>query len=1026
MKPLFTVSMFFLFSFAMIAVLWTDARGEEFEAEFATPPARYGSAPFWSWNEKLEPVEMVRQIDELHAQGMGGFFIHAREGLITRYLSGDWMNAVRISVDRAKALGMIVYLYDEDRWPSGFASGKVPAMNPEFREQALIMVKSDAPLAADEIEAEWKLVRVFEADIKDNEILFYKNVTPAAGTSVSAPGQGRSMLYFFHVYAKSSEWFNNETYIDTLSPDAVDAFIQVTHEAYKKVIGDEFGKTVPAIFTDEPALQMQGLFPPQALPWTAALPDTFTQKYGYDIRDELPLLYYDGDVSPKARFDFWTNATEMFREAFAHRIFDWCAKNGIALTGHYMSEDTLQSQIMWTGASMPHYEYMQRPGMDHLGRNINDALTARQVSSVAHQFDRPLVLTELYGCTGWNVSLENMKWIADWHYVNGVNFMNEHLSWYTMRGQRKRDYPASIHYQSPWWKDFHVLANYLTRATFTNSSGKYVADTLVIHPISSAWAAYSPINKKKVEALNAQFTSLVDTLNARHVDYDLGDELIIERHGAVRGGKFIVNKMEYTSVFVPNGDVLRDSTIKLLEQFIAQGGVVVSMQQPEILIDAVKPAAVLPGAARANSADEAFDKLQPHLTHHIAFEPDRGAAEPVLIHQRRIGNSYFIFFANTDQNAAHDVVATLPYSGRVREWNLFDGTSRDIASTQTILQIRVALHFEPAGSVLLSVNPDEPAAEIKPENMQLIKEQSIPDEWKIVSRDANALTLDMVRYRRAEDVNFTPSVHTLAAQNAVDARGPGLPFSLRYAFKSAIDPGVVSELFIVLEQPDRYEIAFNGNAAAYNGNGWWKDQQFKRIDIKSMAVKGKNDLEINGTYQNPKQPDTRTYTENGIEIESVYVVGDFYVAQKKNEFMIVPSNDKFRYGDMAEHGYPFFSGTMRIAQDVNIAPADGEKIFVEIKGLEAITARVYVNGVEAGFIGFHPHSVDVTKFVKSGANRIEIELTNSNRNLMGPHHAEVREPLNVGPGTFANLININTYFLIPFGITEGVSVAYYK
>ena len=48
--------------------------------------------PFWSWNDKLEPDELRRQIGAMQDAGMGGFFMHARGGLETEYLSEDWLS----------------------------------------------------------------------------------------------------------------------------------------------------------------------------------------------------------------------------------------------------------------------------------------------------------------------------------------------------------------------------------------------------------------------------------------------------------------------------------------------------------------------------------------------------------------------------------------------------------------------------------------------------------------------------------------------------------------------------------------------------------------------------------------------------------------------------------------------------------------------------------------------------------------------------------------------------------------------
>ena len=46
----------------------------------------YQSIPFWSWNNELDEKELVRQIDDMKAAGIGGFIMHARIGLKTEYL----------------------------------------------------------------------------------------------------------------------------------------------------------------------------------------------------------------------------------------------------------------------------------------------------------------------------------------------------------------------------------------------------------------------------------------------------------------------------------------------------------------------------------------------------------------------------------------------------------------------------------------------------------------------------------------------------------------------------------------------------------------------------------------------------------------------------------------------------------------------------------------------------------------------------------------------------------------------------
>ena len=85
----------------------------------------YGSIPFWSWNDKLEESELRRQIRDMKELGMNGFFMHARGGLETEYLSDEWFDCINACVDEARKLGMEAWSYDENGWPCGFAGGKL-------------------------------------------------------------------------------------------------------------------------------------------------------------------------------------------------------------------------------------------------------------------------------------------------------------------------------------------------------------------------------------------------------------------------------------------------------------------------------------------------------------------------------------------------------------------------------------------------------------------------------------------------------------------------------------------------------------------------------------------------------------------------------------------------------------------------------------------------------------------------------------------------------------------------------------
>ena len=98
---------------------------------FANPPSEYRSAPLWDWNDKITEKGIDFHMNKFKEGGIGGVFIHPRPGLITEYLSEDWNHLFDYTVRKGKELGMKVWIYDENSYPSGFAGGHVPAQMPD-------------------------------------------------------------------------------------------------------------------------------------------------------------------------------------------------------------------------------------------------------------------------------------------------------------------------------------------------------------------------------------------------------------------------------------------------------------------------------------------------------------------------------------------------------------------------------------------------------------------------------------------------------------------------------------------------------------------------------------------------------------------------------------------------------------------------------------------------------------------------------------------------------------------------------
>ncbi|MDG0808401.1 hypothetical protein [Cohnella rhizosphaerae] len=260
---------------------------------FATPSPSLRSVPFWSWNDKLEIDELVRQIGEMKAQGMGGFFMHSREGLETAYMGEEWLACIEACVREANRLGLQAWLYDEDRFPSGGAGGTVAAKGDAYRAKAVTLEaigKADAGVVADK-----SAIAVFLAKADGTELLRCERI--AADGRTVALGEGELLLLFRREISEPDEWFNGEAPADNLNPASVAAFIESTYEPYRRTVGDEFGQAVPGIFTDEP--NIADFRSPHGtdrawLPWTDGFAAFFRERRGYDLLDEIPLLFFQG------------------------------------------------------------------------------------------------------------------------------------------------------------------------------------------------------------------------------------------------------------------------------------------------------------------------------------------------------------------------------------------------------------------------------------------------------------------------------------------------------------------------------------------------------------------------------------------------------------------------------------------------------------------------------------------------------------------------------------------------------------
>jgi len=981
-----------------LAVLHGSPPLESREADFPSfvnPPVPFRSVPFWSLNDRLEPAEMTRQLVEFKKGGYGGAYLHSRIGLLTGYLGPDWWKAMDAGVEACRRLGLEAWFYDEDRWPSGFAGGIVPRLSEDYHARILFRLDKSVPVPVNGT--------VLSEDDR------YKYVCVKAGM-----GDPR---------------FNGTCWVDLLNPETVKAFIDCTYRPYAERYRAVLGTAAPGIFTDEPQLptRFPGLpFTPKGqIGYSPVLRDRFMKEHGYDVIDRIASLFEDVGDYAKVRLDYFRTVSKAFEESFSRQIGEYCAKTGMVFTGHFMGEDNFESVMQYVGNTMIQYRHMQRPGMDFLGLRIADGLnTARSLSSVANQYGLERRLSELFGTSGQNMNFEDRRWIADWHAVLGINHFCPHLALYTMKGCRKRDYPPTLSPQQPYWMYNPIIENAMARISYLTTCGTYAPEFLVIHPIESAYIDRAWGENQSRSARYANFNRVLETLQKCHRDYDLGDEQILSEIGSVEGDRLAVGRMRYQVVILPFMATIRGSTYALLRRFFESNGRILMVGELPKYIDGESNEAAFAQAAQyipftplENLPFELSRILPP------AVRVDGENAESVWIHRRVEGDGQIIQFANTSRLGGADVRVRLPGNADVPVvWDPVSGTCLSINSdADGTIAIRLA---EAQSLVLTTGSPSRKAAVSgtyempKPSTAVL----SLAGPWKGKPRDPNAITLDFASYSTDGGRTFSNPEPVIGIHERLSSKKYSGSLELRCEVSVDRKPKACA---LVLEQPDLFTaITLNGGPLVFKDQGFYIDRTFRKSDITSLLRSGSNAIGLTLNYQAPVPGDSDPVRRYGTEIESIYLIGDFGVeavqsktppdSTQRNKSKALAPRPVYRFsafrltgekkefkGNLTLEGYPFYAGAFDLECTFDIHALDKTKKYIlSFPSSESIVITGELNGRKLGPVTWSPWEMDITRSIKRGRNTLKLTLTNSLRNLLGPHHHKDGELIRVGPGNF--------------------------
>jgi hypothetical protein len=967
---------------------------ETLRKTFADPPAEYRSAPLWVWNDDMTKDEIKRDLGEFRARGIGGAFIHPRPGLITSYLSDRWMSLCAYAVETGKSLGLKIWIYDENSYPSGFAGGYVPAAMPDAVRSGLRMRRSEGKPPASDPSAIAVLRRTLTG---------FEDLT---GKPMPRGGDGATYYVFDIVRQAPSPWYGGFTYVDLMRKDVTEKFLDVTLNAYKRAIGSEFGATVPGAFQDEAEIAPPG--GTDTVNYTPVLFQAFLIRRGYDLRSNLVSLYEPVGSWKRVRHDFYSTLLELFLENWAKPYYAYCTDNKLIFTGHYWEHEWPRPRVGPDSLAMAAYAHM--PGIDILMNDYSNAVDAqfgnarsvREIRSSANQLGRERTMSETYGASGWDLTFADQKRIGDWEYALGVNFLTQHLSYVTIKGARKRDHPLSFSDVEPWWPLYNTLADYFGRLSAAMSLGQQVNRVLVIEPTTTAWMYYAPAAESDdFRSIGRDFQAFVNLLEAEQIEYDIVSEKTLQEFGSTSHARLTVGARSYSLVILPPGlRNLESTTVTLIRDFLIRDGHIVSWVTPPDYVDGLPTEDLRQlqtsfGDRWINSGPgPGFDKVRQFAPPAITFSGVRAGA--MLFHQRReFDGGQLVLAVNTGTEAGVAGAMTLA-GGSAEEWDPFSGRVKPIPFKRRGDKVEVAFDLPAKGSLLVCVRDERAKPPAVPPALAW-EELAADGSATVEALSPNVLTLDYcdltIAGKTEKDLYFYDAQKkTFQAQglprnpwdsavqyktNIVDLNKfpANSGFEATFWFRAAKDDARdFADLKAVVERPDLFKVFINDREIAAIPGEWWLDRAFAVYAVGDRIVSGLNKLTVKA----------RPFTIHS-ELEPVYLLGGFRLASIARGFELRPPAP-LGAGAWNAQGWPFYGAAVRYTKAFNVPDAAaGASYRVRLGSWLGATAEVFVGGQRVGQAAFPPFEVDLGS-LPAGRAEISVVVYGTLRNTLGPFH----------------------------------------
>jgi hypothetical protein len=722
------------------------------------------------------------------------------------------------------------------------------------------------------------------------------------------------------------------------------------------------------------------------------------------------------------RHNYTQTLLQLFIDRFAKPCFEYCEEKNLLFTGHYWEHGW--PDVAHGGDNMAMYAWHQMPGIDMLFNQFDEespqaqfgnVRSVKELSSVANQMGYRRTFSETYGGAGWEETFRDFKRLGDWECALGVNFMNQHLSHLSISGARKYDYPPVFTDHSPWWAYYKPLNMHYARLSMALSAGEQINDILILEPTTSIWLYYNyrNVRNSKLWDIGSAFQGFITTLEKAQVEYDLGSENIIKDHGRVAGKKFLVNKRTYSKVVLPPMmENLDAPTWELLKKFIDNGGTVLAFSEPNYLDGTLSPEigkyfAEKPNVLRISTLTDNIVREE-FASATISFT--KSPTGNLFHHRRILSDGQVLFLVNSSLDEPVKGNVSLVGKDAV-ELNTLTGELCDYPEIVGDKRISIDFNLPPAGSLLLYVFNRKQNGFEQPATAKQFAVVNASSPLTAKPDGSNVLTIDFCDLYLSGETFRDQHVFD-AADKAFKQHGfsDGNPWNTSVQYKDnivrrdtfqtggfkAVYRFTVegdfdrSDMLAAVERPHLYKVTLNGQEIKPAPGKWFLDRDIGMLPIGNLVKKGVNELALELSPM-----------KIHAELEPAYILGTFTVRPAAKGFTIHPPVNTFTAGSWKAQGWPCYNGAVSYAKTFDIANPS-EYYRVSLGNWIGTVVAVTVNCQQAGIIGFEPYTLDVSKWIKQGANTVEVKVVGSNKNLLGPFHNN-RRPGLVSPWDFRNV-----------------------